>query len=230
MTQITTFSPHRQEPKFLEEATLFARAQAGCLTSLDELMSRHQGLVHAVVRRQRLGNLTYAEAVQAGRIGLWRAILNYDPSRGTTFSSYAWPAIARAIQQEVARASPSLVPQTNLSIPQDDEPEDFLHQAEVHVALHRLVDRLPPKLREVVVAYYGLNGEPPLSLRKLGHLFGLSHEAIRQRLLSALVWLRHPAHSQELRQLLDRNSVDEYRRAHHLAQEWRKKRRGGSHG
>jgi DNA-directed RNA polymerase specialized sigma subunit len=54
---------------------LFRQAQAGCRDSLNELMERHDGLVHAVVRRQILGDLPYAEAVQAGCIGLWRAIL-----------------------------------------------------------------------------------------------------------------------------------------------------------
>ena len=34
------------------EATLFLRAQMGCRASLNTLMARHDGLVHAVVRRQ----------------------------------------------------------------------------------------------------------------------------------------------------------------------------------
>jgi DNA-directed RNA polymerase sigma subunit (sigma70/sigma32) len=61
------------------EAVLFEQAQAGCRASLNQLMSRHEGLVPFVVRRQALGKLPFAEAAQAGRIGLWRAILGYDP-------------------------------------------------------------------------------------------------------------------------------------------------------
>ncbi len=71
-------------------ATLFRQAQAGCRASLNALMARHDGLVQAVVRRQVLGDLPFAEALQAGRIGLWRAILGYDVKRGTAFSTYAW--------------------------------------------------------------------------------------------------------------------------------------------
>ena len=67
---------------------LFRQAQAGCRDSLNELMEKHDGLVHAVVREQMLGDLPYEEAIQAGRIGLWRAILGYDPDRGA-FSTYA---------------------------------------------------------------------------------------------------------------------------------------------
>ncbi len=56
------------------EAVLFEQAQAGCRASLNQLMSRHERLVPFVVRRQTLGKLPFAEAVQAGRIGLWKAI------------------------------------------------------------------------------------------------------------------------------------------------------------
>jgi hypothetical protein len=64
-------------------ASRFRAAQAGCRESLNRLMAEHEGLVHAVVRRQVLGDLLFAEALQAGRIGLWRAILGYDPGCGS---------------------------------------------------------------------------------------------------------------------------------------------------
>ena len=63
-------------------AARFRQAQAGDRESLNGLMVEHDGLVHAVVRRQALGNLPFAEALQAGRIGLWRAILAMTPSGG----------------------------------------------------------------------------------------------------------------------------------------------------
>jgi len=72
-------------------AIMFLQAQAGDLASLNQLMSHHDGLVQVMVRRQVLGDLPFAEALQAGRIGLWRAILGYDPARGFAFSTYACP-------------------------------------------------------------------------------------------------------------------------------------------
>ncbi|MFH1929083.1 MAG: hypothetical protein ABIK79_13075, partial [Chloroflexota bacterium] len=74
-------------PRSTSEATLFHQAQAGCRDSLNALMARHDGLVQAVVRRQVLGQMPFFEALQAGRGGLWRAILGYDPSRGLAFST-----------------------------------------------------------------------------------------------------------------------------------------------
>ena len=100
------------------EASLFHQAQAGCRDSLDRLMATHDGLVQAVVRRQVLGQLPFAEVVQAGRLGLWRTLLGYDPQRGGAFATYDWPAIQRQIWRAVqvyhrprapppARAAPS---------------------------------------------------------------------------------------------------------------------------
>ena len=87
-------------PRSTTEATLFQQAQAGRSDSLVELMECHDGLVQAGVHQQVLGDLPFTEALQAGRIGLWRAILGFDPNRGLTFSTYAWlrimPASCRA--------------------------------------------------------------------------------------------------------------------------------------
>ncbi len=91
-------------PGCTPEATRFRQAQAGCRDSLNLLMARHEGLVHAVVRRYGFGELAFTEAVHLGRIGLWRAILHYTPERGLAFSTYAWPCIRNEILH-VARAA-----------------------------------------------------------------------------------------------------------------------------
>ena len=66
---MSTQSHKASGPSSTTEATLFQQAQAGCSTSLDKLMERHDGLVQVVVRQQVLGDLPFTEAVQAGRIG-----------------------------------------------------------------------------------------------------------------------------------------------------------------
>ena len=73
----------------LEGPAVFVCAQAGCRACLDALMDRHEGLVHHVLRRQGSGLAPYDDVLQEGRIALWRAILHFDPQRGTAFSTYA---------------------------------------------------------------------------------------------------------------------------------------------
>ncbi len=210
----------------------FCRSRAGPDSGLDALMARHEGLVHTVLRRQWGGTLPYDERLQSGRIGLWHALLRFDPDRGFAFSTYAGTAIQREIWQAVRQAEKSvsrpLPALADLPVDFADvrEPDAALLQAETLLALHALVDKLPPRLREVVVAYFGLADSPARSLRQLGRELGLSHEAVRLRLWAALVWLRHPGHSLGLRQLLDCNSLADQQLADGLAQAWLR-RRGG---
>jgi RNA polymerase sigma factor (sigma-70 family) len=198
-----------------------ARASTGRLIGIEQSLRRHEGLIHAVIRREGSGSLTYEEALHAGRIGLWRAILGYDPGRGTAFSTYAWVAIRRHIHRAVRQAARDsdwlLVPcppgQTDDGWARLKELDESVAQTLIHEALLALLSQLPDRLRQVITARYGLDGHPPRSLRPLGAQLGLSHQRIRQLEQEALAWLRHPAHSLPLRQLLGKNTAADYRQA-----------------
>jgi RNA polymerase sigma factor (sigma-70 family) len=183
--------------------------------AVQEAMEQHDGLVHALIRRQGGGDLSYEEALQAGRIGLWHAIQGYDPTRGTTFSTYAWIAIyrqihrrAKALDQETGIWSREVPASWTLP-----DPAGELERELIQSTLLGLVSQLPERLRRVVVGRYGLKEGPPCMLKELGQELGLSGERVRQLQQEALAWLRHPAHSWRLRQLLGRNSAADYRRA-----------------
>lgn len=212
----------------MTKATLVRQAQAGCSDSLNALMARHEGLVQAVVRQQVLGTLPFAEALQAGRIGLWQAILGYDLQRGTAFSTYAWPSIMHHVWRAVKAHTPcdqDLV-QALFSAEPTSDPATLWEQSAVHQALQELVQRLPYRLRQLIVARYGLDGAAPASYRQLGAQLGLSGERARQLHTEALVWLRHPAHSHHLRSLLGRHTLADYEAAAEQAHTWLRRRRG----
>jgi len=214
------------------EATLFRQAQAGCRDSLNLLMARHEGLVHAVVRRYGFGDLAITEALHLGRIGLWRAIAHYTPERGAAFSTYAWPCIRNEILQVIrASARRKELPVVSL-VALSDQVLDALLEQETQVirqGMLQLVARLPERLRYVMVAYYGLDGQPGSTYAAIGAHLGLTKQRVCQLRTEALVWLRQPAHSQALRSLLDRHTVADYQWADDLAQRWLQ-RRGGRHG
>ena len=194
--------------------TVQCQAAAGQSDHVEQMLRRHDGLVHAVIRREGGGTLSYEEALQAGRIGLWWAILGYDAKRGTAFSTYAWVAIRRHIRRAAAQATGDAgcgqIPAPRQQAP---ELEEHVEQVLVYDALRALLCRLPDHLRQVIIARYGLDGHPPRSLRQLGEQLNLSHERIRQLEQDALAWLRHPAHSLLLRQRLGKNTVADYRQA-----------------
>ena len=217
------------------EATLFEQAQAGCRESVNVLMEQHERLVRYAVRRQVLLDCPFEEAIQAGRHGLWRAILRYDPHRGTAFSTYAYIAIVRRVWAAVKRhyeANQREHDIENLCLFFRGYELGLVERqeaTEVRQALAELVLRLPERLRFVIVAYYGLDGSPRRVYRQIGTQLGLCKQRVQQLHVEALVWMRHPAHSQELRSLLRRHSAREYEWAYEQAQAWLR-RRGGRNG
>jgi RNA polymerase sigma factor (sigma-70 family) len=195
-----------------EMAQLFRRAQAGDRRCLNRLMCQHDGLVHHIIRQQWDGPLTYAETLQEGRIALWRAILGFDPQRGTVFSTYASVAIARQVWQAVERAQQQdgLIFLSPLPLP---HPRDLVLTQEIEEALRALVKRLPVKRRWIVRTYYGLDGRGGHTLAQIGRWLGCSRQAVHYHLQRALLRLRHPAFSATLRFLLGRNRRRDYRQA-----------------
>lgn len=210
------------------ETALFVQAQAGCQASLNRLMAIHDNLVHAVVRRQALGCLPFSEALQAGRIGLWHAIQGYDPERGLAFSTYAWKPIMHRIWREVKLAErdyghgrqtpPRWIGSGSGAEP--DLPDRVGDGEELVCALWELVARLPARLRLVIVARYGLTGQGRAFYPRIGRLLGVSHERARQLHTEALLWLRHPAHSQQVRSLLGRHTLADYETVEAEIQRW----------
>jgi DNA-directed RNA polymerase sigma subunit (sigma70/sigma32) len=138
-----------------------------------------------------------------------------------------WQAV-KTEQSSQRLSACSRLPSAASEDPAEGVIEDILRPS-LSQALGELLQRLPHSLRHIVLHYYGFDGYPPASYRRLGAQLGLSHERVRQLHLQALVWLRHPAHSQTLRTLLQRHTVADYELADALAQRWLR-RRGGRHG
>ena len=210
------------------------RREGGRRVSSEEL-AEHEGLVRWVVRRQRLGGLPFEDAVQAGRIGLWHAREGYDPSRGTRFSTYAVVAIKRAVWRAVVEHHSLSTPA--LSANQDrllvDNPPDVaerLHRREVHAELSRLLGTLPPRLRLVITAHYGLGdtlGDRfPQTFAEIGRTLGVTRQRVQHLHVEALLFLAQPAHSLTLRQLLERSGRLDYQQALARQAHWRRFRRG----
>ena len=97
----------------------------------------------------------------------------------------------RRIWRAVARANR---PQGGLPLPEPPDPlqvaEENLWRARVHFALLKAVSRLPERLRQVIVAAYGLDGGSPRTLAAIGQQFGVSREMARHWRNDGLLLLR----------------------------------------
>jgi RNA polymerase sigma factor (sigma-70 family) len=161
-------------------------------------------------------------------MGLWQAILGYDPERGLAFSTYAWKPIMHRIWRAVKLAERDYVREaqhyplwTVSALGQQAElPEQVWQNEELLHTLWELVTRLPERLRFVVVARYGLMGQGRTFYPRIGAVLGVSHERARQLHTEALLWLRHPAHSQQVRSLLGHHTLAEYEAVEAEIQRW----------
>jgi RNA polymerase sigma factor (sigma-70 family) len=226
-------------PLEVTSPAVFACAQAGCALCMAALLKRHEQLVHHVLRRQWWGEVACADLLQEGRIGLWQAVLHFDPQRGVAFSTYAWPAIARRMWRAVGVAGQQRRAEQawarSRAVDSWSEPADPVQVAEealwwegVCATLSEMVTRLPAREQEAVVASYGLRGGPPCTLAALGRGYGVTREMVRVWRNEALVQLRMPLYSARLRSLCGQDSRTAYARAQALNQAWlgRRRRKG----
>ena len=223
-------SSEKSSPRPPSETALWQQAQAGCRQSVNLLMSQHDGLVYAVVRQQVLGSLPYDEALQAGRTGLWRAILGYDPERGTTFSTYAWIAIMRSVWATVKKSGKregEAVVSLSILLPDaGQEPDKRWERKSLAAATRQAAFQLPARLRLVLNARYGWTGDPPATFRQIGEQLGVSRQRACQLHQEALMRLRQPALSYQLRVWLGKHTVAEYETTSAATALWLQ-RRGG---
>ena len=188
----------------------------------------HEKLVGWVVRRQWSGGLAYADMLQEGRIGLWRALRGYDPERGTAFSTYAVPAIARAVWRAV-RLAQRKPPEELTPQPPQEAPdlEEHVERVISYELLYGLVAALPRRRwREVIVTHYGLDGRAPQSLSEMARDWKVSPQRIFQLRTEALLWLAHPGRCGALRQLLGCNTVAAYQAYLARQRRWQRMKRG----
>jgi RNA polymerase sporulation-specific sigma factor len=188
-------------------------AQAGCPDCLDHLVRTNEPLVHWVLRRLPGAGLPYDEALQAGRLALWKALLRFDPQRGFAFSSYAVVAIRRHVQLEARRfrrfwQAPPPLPAPPLPDPLEEVYRDLLVQA-----VPRWVAHLTPRRAYVLRAYYGLDSDPPQFQHAIAATLGVSRQRVQQLLQEARLLLALPVYSWDIRRLLERTTRQDVRTA-----------------
>jgi RNA polymerase primary sigma factor len=80
---------------------LAARARRGDHVARTALVQEHMGLVRSVAFRYRNLGVPAEDLVQEGAIGLLTAVDEYDPGRGTSFSTYAFWRVRSAVTHAV---------------------------------------------------------------------------------------------------------------------------------
>jgi RNA polymerase sigma factor (sigma-70 family) len=164
-------------------------------------------LVVSIARKHIRPNVNFFEMVSDGNMSLIRAIEKFDFSRGNKFSTYASWAImknfARSIPAEHALLDRYKTGSDEvIQISSDNRADQFLAEREnqaQHTILMRILDRLDPREREILLLRFGLRaGDEPQTLEEVGHRFGVTKERARQLEARGLKKLRRIANEEKL--------------------------------
>jgi len=80
-------------------------ARAGDTAALESLMNRYKPLVRARAKEYFLSGGDAQDLIQEGMIGLYKAVLDFDTTRGVKFSTFATLCVVRQIQTAIKAAT-----------------------------------------------------------------------------------------------------------------------------
>ena len=150
-----------------DEHALAVRARAGDAAAREALIT--SGLRSVALRARMLGlrGEELRDAVQAGSVGLIRAVDRFDPDQGTRLATYAWRWIGAEMRRSGCREEPL-----------DDVEPSSVDRADMAADL---LDGMSELAVDVLVRRFGVGVEHPftLSRRAVGEQLGLSVSQVR---------------------------------------------------
>lgn len=199
-----TLNPQRPKAGVMREVE---RLLEESLTVKNFLIRSNLRLVVSIAKKHMRPNANFFEMVSDGNMSLLRAIEKFDFSRGNKFSTYAsW-----AIMKNFARSIPAehtLLDRFKtgadevFQLSSDYRGDQFQAEREnqtQHDILMRILDRLDPREREILLLRFGLrSGDEPKTLEEVGHRFGVTKERARQLEARGLKKLRQIAATEKL--------------------------------
>ncbi len=96
----------------------------------------------------------------------------------------------------------------DIAASKDESPEAALDEAELRLAIIKLLSNLDDRVAEMVIMRYGLDGQEPQTIDEVARHHGISRERVRQLLSKAGSAMRHPSNSDELRQDFNRGILE----------------------
>jgi RNA polymerase sporulation-specific sigma factor len=159
------------------DADVVARAQRGQQEAAEHLLYKYRNLVRSKVKSYFLVGAEREDLLQVGMIGLWQAIIDYEPSKATSFPAFAKVCIHRhiitAIKAATRQKQVPLNTSLSLEVPSEEElcdwsmsdilhadltadPEELVLRREDNKQLEELLQKLLSEFEWQVLSGYQL--------------------------------------------------------------------------
>ena len=185
--------PRPLSPAKEKEAFTTLRAGGEEAARARDLLIRHNlRLVAHVTKKYYAAATAQDDLISIGTIGLIKAVDTFNPDRASKFSSYASRCIENELRMELRRNRREGV-QMSLqeplegsegqltladTLPDPAVMEDDCERRADAARLRRLVEKLPPREREVLTLRYGLNGGRTQTQQEVAAHLGISRSYV----------------------------------------------------
>ncbi len=191
-----------------EEKYYIKRLKANDNNAKDILIERNLRLVAHIAKKYYGDNRDVDDLISIGIIGLIKAVNTYNPDKGNRLVTYAAKCIENELlmmlrgekkrSKDVSLNEPIGVDKEGNSISlmdvMDNEEIDILDQmenAEDIVRVRRYVDKvLTPREKEIIRWRYGLDGNKPITQKKVGERLNISRSYVSRIEKKALEKIR----------------------------------------
>ncbi len=165
--------------------------------ALSKLVVKLSYLVQSRIKNHN-GKYFYDDLLQEGRIGIIKAVEDFDLERSKNFFKFAvWH-----IQTKVRRFIDKEIKQTTIAIikKQDTESlEDDVENQEISYIINKSLNTLPLRDKIILKNRFGVNStQQPKTLEEIGIFLGISKERVRQLESKALLKLKNNKNIQNL--------------------------------
>ncbi len=160
----------------MDETLWIQQARRGDVGSFGRLVRAYQTDVYNLAYRMLGDRMEAEDAAQETFLRAFQHLDRYDPNR--PFRTWLLSIATHHCIDRLRRRRPALPLDPDHRGGSNPDPEETLVRKETQEAIQRLIQRLPPTDRAVVLLYYW-HGEP---LREIAQVLGLTVSAVKSRL------------------------------------------------
>ncbi len=191
-----------------EERKVLEEMQGGSLEARNTLIVRNMRLVAHIVKKYQNTDEDMEEMISIGTIGLIKAVMTFQPEKGSRLSTYAARCIdnellmhlrnLRKVSREISIYEPIGTDKEGnqinfMDIIESDEPdvvEIMDKNSKIRYLRKILPDILTEREQEIIMLRYGLTEDKPVTQKQIANRLGISRSYISRIEKKALGKLR----------------------------------------